>query len=341
MTRADRAIALHRGGSACSQAVFAVFAQELGLPPAPAHRLAGGFGAGMGRSGSTCGAFSGAVLALSLAFGADTGADQERKSRTYDLVGRFLDEAKARHGSTTCPGLLGLDIKVEADRARFKAEGLSEKICVNVIRDTVETLERQLVAAGMIRPSHPDRTASPAGVPGDSAPVKVAAGDHDSAGMPGLRIARATADDAGTLAFFRYEMFRDMLPDSDWSFRRDMLVAEAARYFREQADSPYQMNYVAFLNGQAVGSACAILQERPPHVRYDGVRYGYVHNVYVKPEARGQGVARALLKRLHAEAAKAGVVRLSLHASRFGRPLYLDLGYESIERYMESDLPRD
>jgi anti-sigma regulatory factor (Ser/Thr protein kinase) len=48
MTRADRAIALHRGGSACSQAVFAVFAQELGLPPAPAHRLAGGFGAGMG-----------------------------------------------------------------------------------------------------------------------------------------------------------------------------------------------------------------------------------------------------------------------------------------------------
>jgi hypothetical protein len=75
--------------------------------------------------------------------------------------------------------------------------------------------------------------------------------------------------------------------------------------------------------------------------RYDGVRYGYVHNVYVKPEARGQGVARALLKRLHAEAAKAGVVRLSLHASRFGRPLYLDLGYESIERYMESDLPRD
>ena len=338
---------MHRGGSACSQAVFVVFAQELGLPPAPAHRLAGGFGAGMGRSGSTCGAFSGAVLALSLAFGADTGADQERKSRTYDLVGRFLDEAKARHGSTTCPGLLGLDIKVEADRARFKAEGLSEKICVNVIRDTVEILERQLVAAGMIRPSHPDRTADAAGAAGgaaasDSPPGAGApTGDRDSSGIPGLRIARATADDAGTLAFFRYEMFRDMLPDSDWSFRRDMLVAEAGRYFREQADSPYQMNYVAFLNGQAVGSACAILQERPPHVRYDGVRYGYVHNVYVKPEARGQGVARALLKRLHAEAAKAGVVRLSLHASRFGRPLYLDLGYESIERYMESDLPRD
>lgn len=328
MTRADRAIALHEGGSACSQAVFMVFAQELGLAPAPAHRLAAGFGAGMGRSGLTCGALSGAVLVLSLAFGADSGADQERKSRTYDLVGRFLDEAKTRYGATSCSDLLGLNLRVEADRARFKAEGLSGKICRNLIRETVEILERDLVAAGMVRPSHPDT------FPG-------ADGAEDSSAIPGLRIERATADDAGTLAFFRYEMFRDMLPDNDWSFRRDVLVAEAGRYFREQADSPYQMNFVAFLHGHPVGSACAIVQERPIHVRYDGVRYGYVHNVYVKPEARGLGVARALLRRLHAEAAKAGVVRLSLHASRLGRPLYLDLGYESIERYMESDLPRD
>jgi|GEM_PF-61367 len=339
MTRAERAEALHAGGSACSQAVFSVFAEELGLPEAAAHRLATGLGGGIGRMGLSCGALTGGVLALSLAFGSETGADQERKLDTYARVGEFMAESGAAQGSTDCRALLGgIDMRTQEGRERMKAEGLSAKVCNPLIRETVEKIERILVAEGKIRPLAP--RASCASCAPDTAVAGQAAAAAPAAPAdraPHIRIERARPADSGTLAEFRYRMFADMMPDTDWSARREVLLREAGRYYREKADSADQLNFVAYVDDKPAGSACAVIEERPLHVRYEGTRYGYVHNVYVLPEYRGLGLARALMNRLHEEAARAGIVRLGLHASRFGRALYLGLGYEPVERYMEKE----
>ena len=63
MTKAEYAIAMHTDGSSCSQAVFGVFAADLGLDTATAHKLSTGFGGGIGRMGLTCGVISGGVMA--------------------------------------------------------------------------------------------------------------------------------------------------------------------------------------------------------------------------------------------------------------------------------------
>ena len=75
MTKVERAAALHASGSSCSQSVFVPFAEELGLDPQRAHKLATGLGAGCGRQQLVCGAVSGAVLALGLALGSEEGSE--------------------------------------------------------------------------------------------------------------------------------------------------------------------------------------------------------------------------------------------------------------------------
>lgn len=317
--RAERAEAIHKAGSSCSQAVFMVFAEEFGLPPETAHRLSCGFGAGMGRMGNTCGALTGGVMALSLALGAERSEDQERKQKTYDVVGAFLEASGARHGSTDCRGLLGgLDLRKESDRARMKAEGLSAKICDVVIRDAVDRVEALLVQAGKLR------------APAATARTPTA-----------VDITHAGPGDARTLAEMRYAMFTDIFPDADFSARRDRLVSESERYFRKAAGSPLQINLVARIDGIPVGCACAVLTDLPPHAKREGTLQGYVHNVYVSPGFRGRGIARSLMGRIHTEAGRRGVARLSLHAAPLGRPVYLDLGYRSVERCMELDNPKE
>ena len=48
----------------CAQSVLTAFSDELGLDRNTALRLARGFGGGMGRTGKTCGAVTGAYMVI-------------------------------------------------------------------------------------------------------------------------------------------------------------------------------------------------------------------------------------------------------------------------------------
>ena len=53
-------------GFNCSQTVFSWFVENLGLPKDRTLMIASGFGAGMGRTGRTCGTVTGAFMVLGL-----------------------------------------------------------------------------------------------------------------------------------------------------------------------------------------------------------------------------------------------------------------------------------
>ena len=142
MTLAEKAISLHSGGSSCSQAVFTVFDQGLGMDARQAHKLSTGLGGGMGRTGNICGAISGGVLALSLIYGSEVGGDQEGKMKTYEVVKTFLAQIEKRHNSTQCRALLGgADLWTEAGRAKVKDECLGTKVCNPLIAEVVDYIE--------------------------------------------------------------------------------------------------------------------------------------------------------------------------------------------------------
>ena len=93
-------------GYNCSQAVFAAFSEEVGLPRQTALQLASGFGGGIGRMREVCGAFSGAVMALGALYGSD---DPAHKTAVYAMVQELAAKFKAETGSLICRELLGLD----------------------------------------------------------------------------------------------------------------------------------------------------------------------------------------------------------------------------------------
>ena len=142
MNRSDRAVAAYESGMNCAQAVFGAFSAEAGVDPALAAKLAAGFGGGMGRMGHTCGAVTGAFLALGLRHGTAAADDKAGKENTYRLIREFAAQFQARNGSILCRDLLGCDIGTTTGLDTAKTKGLFRTVCPKMVRDAAEILEK-------------------------------------------------------------------------------------------------------------------------------------------------------------------------------------------------------
>jgi GNAT superfamily N-acetyltransferase len=80
--------------------------------------------------------------------------------------------------------------------------------------------------------------------------------------------------------------------------------------------------------GENIGGAGLWLPDWPPHPRRPDTRRGYVMNVYVQPEYRGQGIAKRLMIAVMDWCKEHNTMIISLHASDAGRPVYEGLGFE-------------
>jgi C_GCAxxG_C_C family probable redox protein len=76
-------------------------------------------GAGVGLSGSACGAVVGIATALALVYGTDGEESpeefQEKRDRNYGLARSLMREFKETFGSVNCKDLTGLDFLVDED----------------------------------------------------------------------------------------------------------------------------------------------------------------------------------------------------------------------------------
>ena len=99
MDRVQKAEALFTGGCNCAQAVFAAFADELGMDEESAKRVATGLGGGVGRMREVCGAVSAAALVIGMRLGPD-------KMKAYPVIQDFCAKFKERCGSIVCRDLL-------------------------------------------------------------------------------------------------------------------------------------------------------------------------------------------------------------------------------------------
>lgn len=97
----------------------------------------------------------------------------------------------------------------------------------------------------------------------------------------------------------------------------------------KEGDDPLFTFYIARLGGQAVG--CGGLRYLQPGI-------GEVKRMFVRPEARGRGVARRILARLEARARELGYERVWLETSdqhTEAMALYRACGYTDIPVYGE------
>jgi C_GCAxxG_C_C family probable redox protein len=137
MNEAERARQLFSGGCACSQAVLGAFAPGLGLDEDTAVRVAAGFAAGM-RMAETCGAVTGAFMALGLARTANGCRSAELRGATYQAMAEFRQAFVARHGSIVCRDLMGCDISTPEGSAEANAKNLFATRCRGYVGDAAE-----------------------------------------------------------------------------------------------------------------------------------------------------------------------------------------------------------
>jgi C_GCAxxG_C_C family probable redox protein len=144
MNKANEALSCFKEGFSCSQAVFAVYAVEMGMDRGIALKISQAFGGGMGHMGQTCGAVTGAFMVIGLKYGRTRADDDEAKVKTYSLVKEFTEKFKARNGTIICRELLGCDIGTPEGERIAKEKKLFSTVCPDFVQDAVEILEEIL-----------------------------------------------------------------------------------------------------------------------------------------------------------------------------------------------------
>jgi C_GCAxxG_C_C family probable redox protein len=142
MNRSEKALLYFNNSFNCSQSVLTAFAPDLGISEDDSLKISCAFGAGMGRKQLTCGAVTGALMALGLQHGKALHDDESRKQRTYALTSEFCDAFVKKNGSLNCRELLlGLDMNDPKDNLKIKELGLHDSHCSRFVKDAVEIIE--------------------------------------------------------------------------------------------------------------------------------------------------------------------------------------------------------
>lgn len=145
MKKKDKALEYFRNHFNCSQSVFTVFGTEEGLSEDQCLKSSCAFGGGMGRQQGTCGAITGAMMALGMKYGKATGDPEEKKSDTYAKTRELFTEFKKLHQSTVCRELLqGFDMNDPEDHQRIMDLRLFETLCEKYVTDSVIITEKLL-----------------------------------------------------------------------------------------------------------------------------------------------------------------------------------------------------
>src|SRR5674476_163888 len=95
-----------QNGFNCSQSVFSVFAEDFGLTKDSCLKLASPFGSGIARMQETCGAITGALMAIGLKYGKGENGSEDDKALAYKYSQSLINEFKNRNNTICCRQLL-------------------------------------------------------------------------------------------------------------------------------------------------------------------------------------------------------------------------------------------
>lgn len=143
--------------------------------------------------------------------------------------------------------------------------------------------------------------------------------------MP-ITIWRAGLADLERLMQWRMEVLRAVFsipPDGS----TDALEAENRRYYQSALPSGEHIACFASLGGQTAGCGGLCLSREMPSPDNPAGRCAYLMNIYTRPQFRGQGVGRAVVRWLVEQAARQGIGKIYLETSAAGRGLYEQSGF--------------
>ena len=140
MTNIEKANELFGKKFHCSQAVFAAFAEELGISEELALKIGACFGSGM-RKGEVCGACTGALMALGLKYGQCKEEDNDSRIKTNEVTDKFISEFVKENGSFMCKELLGCDLSTGEGISNAIEKKLFIEFCPKMVESATRIVE--------------------------------------------------------------------------------------------------------------------------------------------------------------------------------------------------------
>ena len=121
----------------CAQSVLHAVLEHKGKTFEYTTQITAGFGGGIAHQGETCGAVSGAIMALGILEGDNTSDIRDHKNSTYDLAEKFHAKFCEKHETAICRDLTGIDVTDENIRNEAIRNGHFAKICPKFIESAV------------------------------------------------------------------------------------------------------------------------------------------------------------------------------------------------------------
>ncbi len=142
-----------------------------------------------------------------------------------------------------------------------------------------------------------------------------------------MRIRAAQITDLELILHHRREMFREMGGD----YERGLQAFENASrsYLVKALEDGSYYGQLGEMNGEVVAGGGVLLAAWPGSPLNLDPRRAWILNIYVQPEFRRRGFARAITNSLIEWCRQSGFQSVALHASEYARSLYEGLGFKS------------
>jgi GNAT superfamily N-acetyltransferase len=103
--------------------------------------------------------------------------------------------------------------------------------------------------------------------------------------------------------------------------------ASLTDYFNRELNKNYICWY-ATVNGEVASISGLVIRIGPGNTRNPSGIWGYIMNVYTKPEYRRKGLSAVILDKLLATASEHGIKAFELHATPQGEYVYIKNGFQ-------------
>ena len=144
MSNTEKAVEAFKAGMNCSQAIVATYGPGLGLEEDMGAKVAAAFGGGMGHTGKTCGAITGAMMVIGLHCSRDGCSTAEAKVRSYALASELMKTFETRHVYTNCKALIGQDLSTDEGMRTAREDDLFGTLCAEFVHSAAKILEELL-----------------------------------------------------------------------------------------------------------------------------------------------------------------------------------------------------
>lgn len=132
---AETAVRLFHEGFNCAESTLFSLAEYLEIDSPAVPKIASGFGGGIARSQSLCGALSGSIMGLGLKFGRRS--PEEERTVIYQRTEEFVAAFRKRFHTVSCRELTGIDFR-NSEEFRIHHQRVHDEVCSPIVRFAVE-----------------------------------------------------------------------------------------------------------------------------------------------------------------------------------------------------------